>query len=77
MPTQFGLFPSMSDIAEVPRLCLPRDASGQSVAFNYDIHVEFATSRLPALGARSPKYQPCFRGHWATVLSNPASLITG
>ena len=76
VPTPFGLFPSMSDVAKVPGLLASGTHQG-IVAFNHDIHVEFAATGPHAPLLPSTITSHSSGGHLATILSNPASLITG
>ncbi|BBZ38989.1 PE family protein PE1 [Mycobacterium conspicuum] len=74
VPTQFGLFPSMSDVAKVPGLLASGTHQGIA-AFNHDIHVEFAAPHAPLLPSTITSHSS--GGHLTNILSNPATLVTG
>jgi hypothetical protein len=74
VPTQFGLFPSMSDVAKVPGLLASGTHQG-IVAFNHDIAAQFAAPHAPLFPSTITSHSS--GGHLSTIVSNPASLLTG
>jgi len=74
VPTPFGLFPGMSEVAKVPGLLASGTHQGM-VAFNHDMHVEFAAPHAPLFPSTITSHSS--PGHLSTILSNPASLFTG
>jgi hypothetical protein len=82
VPTEFGLFPSMSDAAKVPGLLASGTHQGVT-AFMHDISAESSStgSHTPSLGSLTNSLTSALTTHspgrLATILANPANLVSG
>jgi len=81
VPTQFGLFPSLSDVEKVPGLLAAGTHQGIT-DFMHDISAEFSStgSYTPSLGSLTSSLTSSLTihssGRLATILANPANLVS-
>jgi hypothetical protein len=77
VPTEFGLFPSLSDVEKVPGLLAAGTHQGIT-DFMHDISAEFSStgSLTPSLGSLTSSLTIHSSGRLATILANPANLVS-